>query len=252
MISEGMRNHFFLIILTFLFSINVHARPVVVFDLDHTLINTNYRILAIMREIGRKEGLAELSSMQYVQVEALKTALKKGDMTKFTEFGLRDPQIIKKVFGDGTNAGLKKSAFGKMFYENPRLLNYDGVIPGSQEFVKKIASALDADILYLTGRTEKFRRATLKQLVRYGFPDGKLILKPNNYRRSTEEYKAEILSRYQVIIIFDDSKRNMRKFRETLPSETILVHITPEITYTQALMNRLILQAQCAALLLGF
>ncbi|MGW1227463.1 phosphatase domain-containing protein [Streptomyces sp. NPDC001478] len=71
-------------------------------------------------------------------------------------------------------------------------------------------SAEECEVVYLTGRPERCRRATLAWLARYGLPEGRLHMRGNHDRRPARRTKLEILERMgrerTVRVLVDDDE----------------------------------------------
>ena len=207
-------------------------RPYVVFDLDRTLFNPNPRIARILHEIGVEKKFPTLLNLTPEQVEKLVS----GDRSLL---GLNARQL-EELFGSYSKGTNRTSLFGKKFYFDARYLQYDELIPGAPEFVDRISRLLDADVLYLSGRLDgPFRSKTLEQLARHDFTGfGKradradrtqLILKPETGSPKNDEFKIEELKARigegRIIAVFDDSGRNLLKFKEWLPESVPIIRI---------------------------
>jgi HAD superfamily, subfamily IIIB (Acid phosphatase) len=63
-------------------------------------------------------------------------------------------------------------------------------------------------IVYLTGRPERIRRDTLKWLEKYGFPEGRLLMRGNTDRRPSAVMKLarlkELAGERKVAVLVDD------------------------------------------------
>ena len=222
-------------LLALLFHFNTvwaHPRSYVVFDLDRTLFNPNPRIARILHDIGVERHLPTLLHLTPAQIEKLVS----GDRS---HLGLSAPQL-DALFGSYTQGTQRSSLFGKKFYFDSSYLQYDEVIPGAPAFVARIARLLDADVLYLSGRLEgPFRAKTLEQLRLHDFVGfGKhtdrperahLILKPESGSLKNDEFKIEELKNWigegRVVAVFDDSSRNLLKFKEWLPESVPIIRI---------------------------
>lgn len=60
---------------------------------------------------------------------------------------------------------------------------------------RAVAAAEDCEVLYLTGRPERCRRATLTWLTAHGLPRGELRMRGNDDRRPARTTKLEALRR---------------------------------------------------------
>jgi hypothetical protein len=208
------------------------SRSYLVFDLDRTLFNPNPRIARILHDIGTERKIPSLLHLSPAQIEKLVS----GDRS---HLGLSGPEL-EDLFGSYTQGTNRTSLFGKKFYFDAHYLQYDELIPGAPEFVERISRLLDADVIYLSGRLDGYFRAkTLEQLARFDFTGfGKhsdragrvhLMLKPESGSLKNDEFKIEELKGWigdgRVIAVFDDSSRNLLKFKEWLPDSVPIIRI---------------------------
>ena len=207
-------------------------RPVVVFDLDHTLTNPNPRILAILHEIGLKRGLPQLQSLALEDIERSQRGHLRVSMETLLGGNRRDSDFAR-------------------FYQDPSYLIYDSPKTGGAAFVRRILSEMDVDILYLTGRLERFREATQRQLAYFNYPGfGEindplksrvhLFLKPETGLVSVAQFKLSVLQGFErsgmpVLGVFEDSKTNLNHLRAHLHPSTIMIHVTPDVGNRQNL-----------------
>jgi|GEM_PF-6226083 len=213
-------------------------RNFVVFDLDRTLFDPDPRIARILHDIGVEKNLPSLSSVTPAQVEAWVA----GDRTAL---GLPE-ETLRGIFGSYLDGSNRTSSFGRKFYYDASYLVHDGVIEGGALLVDRISRLLDADVVYLSGRLDAFFRAgTLAQLARHDFPGfGKradragrthLLLKTGSTEKlQNDEFKIEELKRItgdgRVVAVFDDSSRNLARFKDWLPAGVPIVRITRSTT----------------------
>lgn len=80
--------------------------------------------------------------------------------------------------------------------------------PWTQGIDLALESAKDCDLLYLTGRPERTRRATQTWLDVHGLPPGKLLMRGNGDRRPARTFKPTALNRRtrdrSVAVVVDD------------------------------------------------
>lgn len=148
--------------------------PVVVFDLDDTLLSTDRRHLRILREFAEHSGVSiEPPELKYQIVETARAA------------GVADEGVLSRLRG----------FWFPRFFANEYLLE-DEPVPGAAEYCRELA-ARGATVVYMTGRDEKMREGTVGALARHSFPapDGaavRLILKPT-FETPDLEYKTAAL-----------------------------------------------------------
>lgn len=202
----------------------LQKRNLVVFDLDHTLVDSNWRNCAILQQVGREFGDEKLANIDYESSCNLRSLRKAG------KSHLTTPEMYKR--------------FNQIFFYDSSLTELDTLMPGGPEFVEHMMNELDADILYLTGRGEQeFLYATVNQLNRFNYPGygakahlhGRtaLMLKPSSPDVKTEPFKLEYLQSlqnwYNVVAVFDDSSANVNLFRKGLHPLTVIVRPTRNV-----------------------
>ncbi|MEV0170418.1 HAD family acid phosphatase [Streptomyces sp. NPDC050803] len=73
-----------------------------------------------------------------------------------------------------------------------------------------LESAKECEVVYLTGRPERSRRATLDWLAAHGLPDGRVHMRRNDDRRPARRTKLEVLRRLartrEVRVLVDDDE----------------------------------------------
>lgn len=95
------------------------------------------------------------------------------------------------------------------YFLRPDLISQDRVFAYSREVLNRLASR--HPLILLSGREERFRSITRSWLAEQGLPPpAKLYLRPDGDRRSSTEFKSEILSRivehaHEAISFVDDN-----------------------------------------------
>jgi phosphoglycolate phosphatase-like HAD superfamily hydrolase len=73
-----------------------------------------------------------------------------------------------------------------------------------------LSSARECEVVYLTGRPERCRRATVEWLAEHGLPEGRIWMRRNDDRRPARRTKLEILRRLardrEVRVLVDDDE----------------------------------------------
>lgn len=73
-----------------------------------------------------------------------------------------------------------------------------------------LSSARECEVVYLTGRPERCRRATVEWLAEHGLPEGRIWMRRNDDRRPARRTKLEILRRLArdraVRVLVDDDE----------------------------------------------
>lgn len=158
-------------------------RPLVVLDLDDTLLATAKRHVRIMAEFAAARPAA--AAVAAVRPEAV--AYQIADTARAA--GLTDPGLLAEL----------KDFWFKRFFKNEYLCE-DDEVPGAAAFCRRVVAAGGVPA-YFTGRDETMREGTLKNLARHGFPmpghDGAglalLVLKPK-FETPDLEFKEQGLS----------------------------------------------------------
>jgi len=187
--------------------------PVLVFDLDGTLLDNRPRVARILHELAESwrgahpteaSALASVSAGQIVY----------GLTENLTQLGVRDPALQA--------AGLE---FWKARFFVDAYLRYDVETAGARQFVRACYDA-GATIVYLTGRDlPNMALGTFASLRDCGFPIGvvgtSLVTKPS-YEIPDADFKHEVapsLVRHgNVVATFDNEPANCNLFLQHLPA----------------------------------
>jgi hypothetical protein len=180
-----------------------HATPVVVFDLDGTLMDNRPRTLAILHEFAdrcrtRDSALAErLEKAQMGELEYLLS-------DSLERMGAHRHSLVEEMHG----------FWRDRFFADPHLV-HDVAVPGAVDFVRACHDA-GALLVYLTGRDlPMMGTGTFQSLRDLGFPIGlpgtELVLKPDA-AMADEAFKRDVapqLARLgHVIAAFDNEPGN--------------------------------------------
>lgn len=197
-------------------------RPVVMFDLDETLINSRVRTLRILKDIALDQQVAEeypfesnvISRMGLADVRAYPLYL--GEILR--SIGIKDG-FIKSIEGNYLNQYLSNNYCAS-----------DWTISGAAEYVRSVQKA-GAWIVYLTGRNRPgMEKSTVESLRRNRFPLGKdersiLFMKPTREMDDTE-YKKTVLSEIGAIGVvvggFENEPANINAFKSAFPASTMV------------------------------
>ena len=193
--------------------------PVVVFDLDGTLMDNRPRTLAILKELAQElRGEAHASAERIAAAEAEELAYLLGDSMK--KLGIEHPDLVERA-----------ESFWKSRFFSDHYLQHDVAIPGSVEFARACYEA-GACLVYFTGRDLPLMGIGSFQSLRdLGFPIGvvgtELVCKPDakipdELFKRTEGPKLKRVGR--VVAAFDNEPGNCNAFREMNPdAESVLV-----------------------------
>ncbi len=181
--------------------------PVVVFDLDGTLLDNRPRTRAILREVAAswKDARPELArTLLSLEVEHVVYMLQES----LAPFGVTDEEALDEAI----------SHWRRRFFVD-ELLHHDEPIEGSVAFVRAVYEA-GATIVYLTGRDlPNMSLGSWQSLRDRGFPIGvvgtELVCKPA-FEMSDEVYKSEqapLVGRLGTVIAsFDNEPGNCNVF----------------------------------------
>jgi len=205
-----------------------NKKTAVIFDVDDTLVDTNYRTLDILQKAGRDLKIDQLIELEYPRVDFFCSVTVKNT-------GINDAILLENLCGhfdpDPNKNTLTQSIWGREFYSNPKKLHFDHVMAGAPEFVNRVLEETGAQIIYLTGRNEELlRQGTEEELGYYGFPGfgkssskcAKLVMKPKSFLSDDASFKKLIIAKLQqqgilILAAFDDSASNANALRELLP-----------------------------------
>jgi hypothetical protein len=181
----------------------VQTKPVVVFDLDGTVMDNRPRTLAILRDFAKR--------------------CRKDDLELALRLEAARPQDLDYLLSDSlerlgayrTDLLVEMQAFWRERFFADGHLVHDVAIPGSVEFARACHGA-GASIVYLTGRDLPLMgRGTFASLRDLGFPIGipatELVLKPHadtpdeTFKRALAPELARI---GHVVAVFDNEPAN--------------------------------------------
>lgn len=186
-------------------AVNQKKNPVILFDLDDTLIDTRFRKLAILKELAE----SPVPSQEFhSHCEILKTA-----SIKHLKYRVKDSLAALGIFHDGFIEYCEN--FWKERNFSDRYVELDRPIQGAVRYVNWLHRK-GATIIYLTGRDELgMGKGTLKNLQELEFPLKELthlIMKPDA-RIPDLEFKTSVLDNLkqfgEVIAIFENEGKNL-------------------------------------------
>lgn len=162
------------------------ARPIVVFDLDDTLLSTDHRHVRILREFAlilNEEPATSEAAWRLARLQPGQLRYSIADSARAA--GVRDERVL---------AGLRDFWFAR-FFKN-EYLRSDEPVPGAADYCRHAAER-GATVVYMTGRDTSMGEGTLYSLSRHGFPspdgnDVRLILKPR-FDTPDLEFKTQAL-----------------------------------------------------------
>lgn len=193
--------------------------PILVFDLDDTLINTRYRTRRILQEMAKDLPLAEKFPLE---TQLAKTAKPDNLMYELEDtlrnLGITDTHFISEA-----------TQFWSARYFSSSYVANDRPIQASVDYVNR-AHQLGATIVYLTGRdTPRMGLGTMYNLKHLGFPIGiertHLIMKPKKemddllFKKSVLD---EISQMGVVVAGYENEPANINLFRVAWPQATMI------------------------------
>jgi len=191
--------------------------PVVVFDLDGTLMDNRPRTLAILQELAHElhaEAHESASVLAAAQGEELAYLL--GDSLK--KLGVEHPELVERA-----------EAFWRTRFFSDDYLRHDIAIAGSVEFARACYDA-GAVLVYFTGRDLPLMGIGSFQSLRdLGYPIGvvgtELVCKPDA-RIPDEQFKREEGPKLRrvgrVVAAFDNEPGNCNAFLEMAPESDVV------------------------------
>lgn len=186
--------------------------PVIVFDLDGTLMDNRPRVVTIFHELAeawRQEHPEVASRLAASTVDRIAY----GVVHNALELGIEDAALHEAI-----------AAFWKDRFFTDAYLRHDTAVPGSVEFVRACYAA-GASIVYLTGRDlPAMALGTFASLRDLGFPIGvvntSLVLKPD-FETPDVDFKHGVAPAFgkvgRVIAAFDNEPANNNLFLEHHP-----------------------------------
>lgn len=164
-------------------SLGPKRKPVVVFDLDDTLLSTDGRHLRIIAEFAARPGVSPKAAKV---LKALKASQVRYSVVETaSQAGVEDQDVLDSL----------RSFWWERFFKNEYLLS-DEPVPGAAEYCRASLER-GAQVVYMTGRDEEMRSGTEESLKRWKFPlpDGKktrLVLK-SKFGLPDLEYKRDAM-----------------------------------------------------------
>jgi hypothetical protein len=179
--------------------------PVVVFDVDDTLLDSRTRSSEIFREFARlptnRESFpAEMRALESVQPSQIRYQLE--DTAR--DLGIENKELIQKL-----------NSFWREKFFSSEYCALDAETPGAGRYLRALDRA-DVRIVYLTGRDEPhMREGTELSFIRRGFPLGArtiLMMKPDA-KMDDLEFKRQAFAQIhplgRVIGVFENEPRNL-------------------------------------------
>lgn len=189
-------------------------RPVVIFDLDDTLLSTDRRHKRILREYAAQPSVrlrdAELAK-KLANVPKERVYYRVTDTAHAV--GVHDQVVLDEIL----------EFWRSRFFRN-EYLTADEPVVGAPEYCVE-TKARGAMVIYMTGRDETMREGTAASLERWGFPlpdeeAVRLILKPR-FDMADHEYKSAgakaVGALGFVAASFENEPAHVNLFQESFP-----------------------------------
>jgi len=198
-------------------------KPIVIFDLDETLLNSRIRALRILKDIAFRQDISEgfpseadqIMRMGYSDIRAWIMDLPE----ILSRAGIQNPRFTERI----------ENLYADAYLSN-KFCALDWVEPGAVQYVKKL-SGLGAHIAYLTGRNRPGMSVCTEEALRKnGFPLGasenaSLTMKSKRALDDAEFKKkalASIAQLGQVVGGFDNEPANVNALKEAFPDALIV------------------------------
>ena len=190
-------------------SYNKQERPMVIFDVDGTLLDNRTRIQTIL--------------VEYADAELKKARPDEAKKIREIQLDNIEYRVVDTLKGIGIDdSGIANNAmvyWGERFFTD-EYLGYDVPTAGAVDFVRTLYSS-GAKIVYLTGRdTERQLLGTVRALREHGFPIGiqgtELIMKPTPQTQNAmfKQRVTNYLRHYgKVVATFDNEPGNINVYR---------------------------------------
>lgn len=193
--------------------------PIVIFDLDETLIDTGPMKTRITREFLSQDGVAAAWPRE---------AALAADFLRAPRWGFSMSATLRSIGAENKEFLHKYRQFAaERFFSDEYKLEH-AAVPGAPAYVREIRRR-GAVIVYLTARRSGERAGTVASLEKLGFPvpDGeRVFLTVKEKEQGTPEYKLEQLDKIgamgQVVGGFENEPQNANIFKTRFPDALIL------------------------------
>ncbi len=201
---------------------NKQQRPMVVFDLEGSLLDNRPRILQILQEFSRDKKFITPDAAQKLSTLTLPLVQYRLPDT-LAAVGISEPVLVQNA-----------AAFWAERFFTDDYLKYDQPLPGSVDFVRRLYSS-GARIVYVSGRdAQRQLMGTVKSLRDHGFPIGiqgtELIMKPTAATQDAifKQQVTNYLRHYgTVIAAFDSEPANANVYRRAFAEATVVLVEAP-------------------------
>ena len=203
-------------------SYNKQERPMVVLDIEGTLLDNRPRIFQIMKDFAADKHYvtpAAAAQLQNLTVPLIKYRLQ----DTLASVGVTDPAVVNNA-----------AAFWAERFFTDEYLKYDQPVPGAVDYVRTLYSN-GARIVYVTGRDQRRQLlGTVKSLRDHGFPIGiqgtELIMKPTVEMQDAifKQNVTNYLRQYGAVIAsFDSDSANANVYRRAFNKAIVILFESP-------------------------
>lgn len=211
-------------------AVNYGYQPIVVFDLDDTLLDTKPRRLRVLTDFLNLPDTVKNFPAEVARIRPLLSVsiIEKGWQKTLQPLGIKNKNFMQKL-----------SRFSRKHLMSYQYLSRDVAIPGAVNFVRTVLNS-GGMVVYITARFGYLNNATMTALRDCGFPlpDGKMVylyMNPGTYQ-NTVEYKSAILDMVDemgcVAGGFENEPENINLFKRKYPSARMMflhtLHSGPE------------------------
>ena len=175
--------------------------PIVVFDIDDTIVDTRQRTRDLLQAFGSKANEPRLSGLKVAQVRyRIQDTLAAAGLSKQEIEG----ELGQKAIAEWTEK-----------FKEPAFYTFDRADKGASRAANAFSDA-GARIVYLTERFKRGLGATRSQLAEAGFPDGAIMCKPTRQQAPAfKELQVAELNRVQgeVAACFDNDPATLNAIK---------------------------------------
>lgn len=195
-------------------SISAGHQPIVILDLDDTLINTRERNLRILKEFARQPEIQTAHPAAALKIQNL----------RMSDIRYQSSDTLKAIGVDHEDVLKKASDFWLTRFFTNAYCALDRANPGATKYLHRLVRA-GAMVVYLTGRdVPRMHDGTLESLGRNMFPTNSdhalLMMKPDAKMDDLQFKKdsfAQIEKMGEVVGLFENEPANLNAMAEAFP-----------------------------------
>lgn len=194
--------------------VGVGRRPIVVFDLDDTLIDSRERTLRVFHEMARNPGFRSRHPNEATRIGTIRLSdIGYSSEGALRRIGVQDARVLKEA----------KAYWFKRFFSSAYIAD-DVPLPGAVHYVRSLWNA-GAYVIYLTGRTEEtMGEGTRLNLPKRGFPlgdDRARLIAQHGEDVPDLEFKHEMLGKIAqwgtIVALFENEAVNLNMMHGLFP-----------------------------------